>query len=60
VLETVTKEGEKKWERVGCVQSTPAQPGTSDCPVVHRIVSGALGWSTVKQPVSGIDGVVRL
>jgi hypothetical protein len=48
VLETVTKEGEKKRERVGCVQPTPARPGTPDCPVVHRTVSGAPGWSTVK------------
>jgi hypothetical protein len=28
--------------------------------VVHRTVSGAPGWSTVKQPVSGSDRVVRL
>jgi hypothetical protein len=48
VLEIVTKEGEKKRERVGCVQPTPARPGTPDCPVVHRTVSGAPGWSMVK------------
>jgi hypothetical protein len=33
VLETVTKEQEKKGKRVGCVQPTPAQSGTPDCPV---------------------------
>jgi hypothetical protein len=27
-------------------------PGTPDCPVVHRIVSGALGWSTVNRLLS--------
>jgi hypothetical protein len=48
VLEIVTKEGEKKRERVGCVQPTPARPGTPDCPVVHRTGSGAPGWSMVK------------
>jgi hypothetical protein len=31
----MTKEGEKKWERVGYVQPTPARPGTPDCPVAH-------------------------
>jgi hypothetical protein len=60
VLEKVTKEGEKKRERVGCVQPTPARPGTPDCPVVHRTVSGARGWLMVNQLLSGIDGVVRL
>jgi hypothetical protein len=44
VLETVTKEEEKKREIVGCVQPTPARSGTPDCPVVHRTVSGAPGW----------------
>jgi hypothetical protein len=43
VLETVTKE-EKRRERVGCVQPTPARSGTPDCPVVHRTVSSAPGW----------------
>jgi hypothetical protein len=60
VLETVTKEGEKERERVGCVQPTPARSGTPDCPVVHRTVSGAPGWLTVNQLLSRIDGVVRL
>jgi hypothetical protein len=48
VLETVTKEEEKKRERVGCVQSTPAQSGTPDYPVVHRTVFGAPGWPAMK------------
>jgi hypothetical protein len=44
VLETVTKEAEKKWKRIGSVQPTPARPGTPDCLVAHRAVSGAPGW----------------
>jgi hypothetical protein len=32
-----------------------AQSGTPDCPVVHRTVSGALGSSPVKRPLSGKD-----
>jgi hypothetical protein len=28
--------------------------------VVHRTVSGALGWSSVNSPLSGFDGGVRL
>jgi hypothetical protein len=35
-----------------CSQS-PARPGTPDCPVVHRTVSGAPGWSPVNKPLSG-------
>jgi hypothetical protein len=30
-----------------------AQSGTPDCPVVHRIMSGAPGWSPVNRPLSG-------
>jgi hypothetical protein len=60
VLETVTKEGEKERERVGCVQPTLARLGTPDCPVVHQTVSGAPGWLTVNQLLKGIDGVVQL
>jgi hypothetical protein len=41
VLETVTKEKEKNWKRLGCVQSTLARPGTPDCPMMHRTVSRA-------------------
>jgi hypothetical protein len=39
---------------------TSAQSGTPDCPVVHRTVSGAPGWSPVKVLLLGIDGGVRL
>jgi hypothetical protein len=53
VLETVTKEEEKKRERVGCVQPTPARSGTPDCPVVHWTVSGAPDWPAVNWPLSG-------
>jgi hypothetical protein len=35
-----------------CSQS-PARLGTPDCPVVHRTVSGALGWFPVNMPLSG-------
>jgi hypothetical protein len=35
-----------------CSQS-PARPGTPDCPVVHRTVSGAPGWFPVNRPLSG-------
>jgi hypothetical protein len=42
------------------VQQTPVRSGTLDCPVVHRTVSGALGWSSVNSPLSGFDGGVRL
>jgi hypothetical protein len=47
-------------KRVGYVQQTPTQLGTPDCPVVHRTVSGAPGWSAVNSPLSGFDGGVRL
>jgi hypothetical protein len=47
-------------KRVGYVQQTSAQPGTPDCPVVHRTVSGAPGCSAVNSPLSGFDGGVRL
>jgi hypothetical protein len=30
-----------------------ARPGTPDCPVVHRTVSGAPGWFSVNRPLSG-------
>jgi hypothetical protein len=35
-----------------CSQNS-AQSGTPDCPVVHRTVSGAPGWSPVKRSLSG-------
>jgi hypothetical protein len=37
-----------------CSQNS-AQSGTPDCPMVHRTVSGAPGWSPVKRPLSGKD-----
>jgi hypothetical protein len=60
VLETVPKREEKDCKRIGYVQQTPVRPGTPDCPVVHRTVSGAPGWSSVNSPLSGFDGDVRL
>jgi hypothetical protein len=35
-----------------CSQDS-AQSGTPDCPVVHRTVSGAPGWSLANWPLSG-------
>jgi hypothetical protein len=40
VLETVTKEEEKKRERVGYVQPTPARPGTPDTVRCARLADG--------------------
>jgi hypothetical protein len=31
----------------------PLGPGTLDCPMVHRTVSGAPGWPTVNRLLSG-------
>jgi hypothetical protein len=42
-----------------CNQSS-TRSGTPDCPVVHRTVSGAPGWSAVNSLLSSIDGGVRL
>jgi hypothetical protein len=53
VLETVRKEEEKKPKRLGSVQ-----PNFSS--VWHTGLSGAPGWSPVKELLSGIDGGVRL
>jgi hypothetical protein len=47
VLETVPKREESDCKRLGCEQPN----FNSDCPVVHRTVSGAPGWS----PLSGVD-----
>jgi hypothetical protein len=35
-----------------CSQNS-VQSGTPDCPVVHRTVFGALGWTPVNRPLSG-------
>jgi hypothetical protein len=48
VLETVTKEEERKREDLALCSQTSARSGTPDYPVVHRTVSGAPGWSPVK------------
>jgi hypothetical protein len=50
VLETGT---EKDWKRVPLCSQDSAQSGTPDCPVVHRTVSGAPGWSPANWPLSG-------
>jgi hypothetical protein len=50
VLETGRKELQKVLAR--CSQNS-AQSGTTDCPVVHRTMSSAPGWSPVKRPLSG-------
>jgi hypothetical protein len=34
--------------------------GAPDCPVGHQTVSGAPGPVSVNNPLSGLDGVVRL
>jgi hypothetical protein len=60
MIETDTKEEGKKRERVGCVQQTPTRSGTPDCPVVHRIVSGAPGRPAMNWPLSGKHGDVQL
>jgi hypothetical protein len=55
------KNSEKRiGKRGGYVQQTLARLGTLDCPVVHRTVSGAPGWSAVNSSLSGFDGGVRL
>jgi hypothetical protein len=53
VLETVTKEEERKREGLGSVQ-----PNFSS--VWHTGLSGAPGWSAVNSSLSGFDGGVRL
>jgi hypothetical protein len=50
VLETARKELQKVLAR--CSQNS-AQSGSPDCPVVHRTVSGAPGWTSVNRPLSG-------
>jgi hypothetical protein len=32
------------WKRLGCAAKTLRSLGALDCPVAHRIVSGAPGW----------------
>jgi hypothetical protein len=53
VLETVTKEEEKKREKSWlCTANTSS--------VWHTGLSGAPGWSSVNSLLSGFDGDVRL
>jgi hypothetical protein len=55
VLETEKRRKEKKRiasDLAVCSRSA-AQSGTSGCPVVHQIVSSALGWTPVKRPLLG-------
>jgi hypothetical protein len=51
VLESEKREKEKNLARSS---QDSAQSGTPDCPVVHRIVSGALGWLLANWPLSRI------
>jgi hypothetical protein len=44
---------EKDWKRVHVCSQDTAQSGTLDCPVVHRTMSGAPGWSPANWPISG-------
>jgi hypothetical protein len=60
VLETVTKEEERKREDLALCSQTSARSGTPDCPVAHQTESGAPGWSAVNSPLSGFDGGVWL
>jgi hypothetical protein len=53
VLETVTKEEERKREKLGSVQPI-------FCSVWHTRLSGVPDWSAVNSPLSGFDGDIRL
>jgi hypothetical protein len=44
---------EKDWKRVPVCSQDTTQSGTPDCPVVHRTVSDAPGWSPANWPLSG-------
>jgi hypothetical protein len=52
VLETVRRGEEKNQKDLARCSQDSAQSGTPDCPVVHRTVSGALGWFPVNRPLS--------
>jgi hypothetical protein len=60
VLETVTKEEERKREDLALCSQTSARSGTPDCLVVHRTASGAPGWSPVNSLLSRFDGDIWL
>jgi hypothetical protein len=53
VLETEKRRKEKDCKRLAVCSRSSAQSGTPNCPVVHRTVSGAPGWTPVKRPLSG-------
>jgi hypothetical protein len=53
VLEIEKRRKEKDCKRLAICSRSSAQSGTPDCPVVHRTVSGAPGWTPVKRPLSG-------
>ena len=53
MLETEKRRKEKDCKRLAVCSRSSAQSGTPNCPVVHRTVSGAPGWSPVKRPLSG-------
>jgi hypothetical protein len=52
VLESEKRQKEKDLAEIA---KTLRSLGAPDCPVVHRTVSGALGWSLVNWPLSGLD-----
>jgi hypothetical protein len=57
VLETAIKETKMTWLGEAKTQLNLAHRTvrwcTGQCPVVHRTMSGAPGWSPVKRPLSG-------
>jgi hypothetical protein len=55
VLEIVRKKKKRNQKDLARSSQNSAQSSTPDCPVVHRTVSGAPGWSLVKRPLSGKD-----
>jgi hypothetical protein len=57
VLESEKRQKEKD---LAGTANTLRSLGAPDCPVVQRTVSGALSWSLVNWPLSGLNGGVRL
>jgi competence protein ComGC len=62
VIEWISGEAEENRiaKDLAVYSQIPVRPSTPDCPVVHRTVSGAPGWSSVNSPLSGFEGGVRL
>jgi hypothetical protein len=50
----VKRKREKIGENIAQDSQNQHQPGTPDCPVVHRTVSGAPNWPDVNWLLSGI------